>query len=552
MSSEVSFTKSGTAVSLVVDCHASMKLFDEKTFIDFFEKSDYYNHFLFRDYLNECLGELNGVIQDIKDKKIKPKQYSFVIAEQRNAKVTIKISRDKMSAKAEVTAPWGGKHGNIDLIKYECKDAGVIFGVKRSRVEKLLDRSFSGEPGDTFEEIIAIGKEAQNGKNAYFKPLVHLFSEKIRKPMELEDGKVDLRDLGNIETVKPGEKIYQKVPLTYGTDGKNVLGEVLEAQRGKDSRLEVTSGTVLDPDDPNVLLANREGLARIIEDRMEVDDVYTLVELTPKQGHIKFNGSVVVLGDVAPEMKIIASGDVLVGGFVESATIKCKGELTVLSGASGKPLEQVEGKRKNNCLLESGYRVNVAFANHVDIFAKRDLFIHKQISHCNVSAASMVVGRGPKPRGKIIGGSYYVSKSIETGVVGAPSDTNTNIIMNRTYDVFKDRELKFWQQIEHLQEQMEELTTRLASVHQKEKQAEIQVEVNKLNQVIEQNSAYRKTLANRRREYMAAVQVKVNNTLYGGLQFIFGSKGTVNEAEKGPSIVRLDEYTLLIEPLTRR
>ena len=222
-------------------------------------------------------------------------------------------------------------------------------------------------------------------------------------------------------------------------------------------------------------------------------------------------------------MKIVASGDVLIGGFVESASIRCKGELTVLSGVSGKPLEEPHGKRKNNCLLESSYRVNISFANHVDIFAKRDVFVHRQISHCNLSAASMIVGKGPKPNGKVIGGSYYLSKSLESGFIGAPSDTDTNVVMNRTYDVFKEKELHFWTLVEELQDKINLWNEKLAAVHQEEKQAAIKFEIMQIEKQLEKNASYRKTLAKRRREYMSGVHIKANSALYGGLQFIVGS-----------------------------
>ena len=69
MSNEISFEKNGTNVSVVVDCTADMKPIDDKKFRASFEASDYYDHFLFEDYLGECIGDLNDLIQDIKEEK---------------------------------------------------------------------------------------------------------------------------------------------------------------------------------------------------------------------------------------------------------------------------------------------------------------------------------------------------------------------------------------------------------------------------------------------------------------------------------------------------
>ena len=546
----LSFLRENSTVYAVVDCHASTKPLDPEAFVTDFEQSEFSLCQLKMELLPDFIEGANAYIEKVQEGIEEPGPYRAPVAEVIDALMTISISRDKMSAKAKVETAWGGEHINLDKLKVECTNAGVKFGVKRSKVALLLDKASRGEPGDVFEDIIALGKEPKNGKNAHFKPLVELFSDRIRKPTQLEDGKVDLKDLGDIETVKPGEKIYKKIPLTFGIDGCNVLGEVLKAAPGKDAKLEESAGTVIDPDDKNVLLAKKEGLARIIESRMEVDDVYTLAELTPKQGHVKFNGSVVILGDVAPEMKIVASGDVLVGGYVEAATIRCKGELTVLSGVAGKPLDEPDGRRQNNCLLESSNRVNISFANHVDIFAKRDVFVHKQISHCNLTASSLVVGKGQVPQGKIIGGNYLVSKFIEAGAIGAPSDTDTHISMNRTYEVFKQKEAHFWQQVEEQQEKVEVWNSKLATLHQEDKKLAVKFEISQLENIIDKNNHYRKTLLHRRREYMSQVFVKANHCLHGGLNFKFGSKALINERQTGPSIVRLDEYKLVIEPKT--
>ena len=550
MLKDLSFESEDNAVYAVVDCHASTEVLDEDKFLACFEQSDFNQTQLKKELIPDYIEGVNSFIEQVQAEQQTPGPYRSAIAEVLDAAITITVSRDKMSAKATIETAWGGEHINLDKLKEACTSAGVKFGVKRSKVSLLLDKASRAAPGEVFEDIVALGKDPKNGKNAYFKPLVELFSDRIRKPTTLEDGKVDLKDLGDIETVKPGEKIYQKIPFTFGINGSNVLGEVLKAVPGKDANLEVSDGTIIDPDDKNILLAKKEGLARLIETRMEVDDVYTLAELTPKQGHIKFNGSVVILGDVAPEMKIVASGDVLVGGFVESASIRCKGELTVLSGVSGKPLDEPEGKRQNNCLLESSHRINVSFANHADIFAKRDVFIHKQISHCNLTAASLVVGKGEVPQGKIIGGHYLVSKFIEAGAIGAPSDTDTYITMNRTYSVFKEKEAHFWQVVEEQQEKLTEWESKLATVHQEDKIASIKHEMSQIESVIDKSNHYRKTLLHRRRDYMAQVYVKANHSLHGGLHFKFGSKATLNERQTGPSIVRLDEYKLVIEPKT--
>lgn len=548
---DITFIQEQDSVFILVACHASSTEYDEKSIRDAFEISAFSHTYFLSEKLIELIEELNGFIEQVTSELATPGEFKFNIAEQRDAKISIKVSRDKMSAKAKIEMPWGGEAPTMEGIKSQCKTEGVCFGVKRSWVENLLEKTFGADSGEVIEAEIAQGKDPKHGKNAYFKPLVELFADKVRSPTKMADGKVDLKDLGEIETVKPGEKIYQKIPFTAGLDGRNVLGETLPASPGKDAKLQTSSGTVISPDDNNVLLAKKEGLARLIDDRMEVDDVYTLVELTPKQGHVKFNGSVVILGDVLPDMKVIASGDVVIGGYVESASIRCRGELTVLSGASGKPLEEPSGTRHNNCLLESGNRINVSFANHVDIIAKRDVLIHKQISHCHLSAASLQVGQGNNPNGKVIGGRYFLSKFLVAGNLGAPSNVDTQVIMNRTYQVFKEKEQHFQKQVDELTAKVEKWQVKLSTLVREDQKNAVNFEIAQIENQISRNSQYRKTLIQRRREYMAHVETVANKSLFPGVQVQIGSKAKLISQQTGPSIARLVDYQLEVEPKTR-
>ncbi|QTH63069.1 DUF342 domain-containing protein [Psychrosphaera ytuae] len=548
----LTFSKEGADIYAAIDCKEPVPLLDEKDVSEAFKASEFSSAFLIFEELSSFIEKGNEFIELAeKDPASLPDgdtRFGHRIAEYRDAKLKVIVDKDKMSAKLHLESAFGGEQPSVDDVKEACRKAGVRFGIKRSRVEGLLEKTFDASPGEVFEARIAFGKEPKDGKNAYFKPLVELFSEKLRAPTEKEGGKVDLRDLGDIDTVKPGQQIFQKFPLTEGVPGMNVLGEELPPTPGKDLILEETQGTVIDPNNPDVLLAKREGLARVIENRMEVDNVYSLPELTPKQGHVKFNGSVIISGDVSPEMKIIATGDVVVGGFVESALIRCQGEITIMGGASGKLLEpEVEG-RQYNCLLESGYRINIAFANQIDIRAKRDVFAHKQLSHCNIIAASLKVGQGTTPNGKLIGGTLMLSKHLEVGHLGAPAGADTHVSLNRTYKIFRQKEDAMWAKIQPYNEDLEALKEKGKMLMSDAQKAEYKAKLLKLEKIVGRLQEQRKKLIQRRRDYLDALSVVVHHTLYAGTTVEIGDKSKINDRQRGPSIIRLNEFVLEIEP----
>lgn len=545
---DFNFEQEGTNINLVVACNAETPPLTEAMLISAFERSQYYETSLSHELLPSIVELGNEFIISVKEELEPEGDFVHQIAALRDGKLSIFLSADKMTAKATIEMAWGGKNIDLDNIKAECKKQGIVFGVKKSLVDRLLHQTIEADPGDLIEGTIALGLEPKHGKNAYFKPLIELLSEKIRRPMEIEGGKVDLKDLGDIETVKPGEKIYQKFPPTDGTPGKNLLGEELIPTAGKDAELEVSSGTTIDKKDTNILLAKREGFARLIENRMEVDDVYTLAELTPKHGHIKFNGSVMIAGDVSPEMRIVATGDVIIGGFVEQASIRCRGEITIISGASGKPLDEPYDGRISNCLLESGYRINVAFANQIDIIAKRDVHVHKQLSHCNVTAASLRVGRGKFADGKLIGGKILLSKGLVVGKLGSPSDTVTSVSLNRSFVLFKQKEIDIWTKVEPLSDELDALKNRLQSFLTDSQRAEIKELILEQQYKIDRLNSARKRITQKRKEYMNQVGVEITNTLHAAVTFEIGDKTIINDRERGPSIVKLDAYQIEIKP----
>lgn len=461
-----------------------------------------------------------------------------------DAEIVINIAKDNMSAEAEITNAIGGKAISFEMVKQACLDSGIRFGLKTSLVEKLLKMSSDGEPGDTVIAPVAVGKAAVNGKNATFKPLVALYSETVRRPKQTENGKVDLRDLGKIDTVEKGQAILRKIPLTEGEKGRNVLGDELYPEAGKDQELAVSPSTAISSKDPNVLVAKKTGMVRFNGRVMEVDDVVVYKQLDPKQGHIKFKGSVVIKGDVAPEMKVIATGDVIIGGFVECATIKCGGDLTIMSGASGRLVDDAY-----NCRLSSGANIHLAFANQCEITAKSVITVNRQISHCNVNGESMFVGQGDKANGQVSGGRYYLCKSISAGVIGTESDVHCDISLNRTYDIFLEKEGQIGIWIDTIKERFEQIEKKHDSVMDPVVKAECQKKMLVLGNKLDKYNGQRAALMKKRREYMSQVKVESCIKLHPKVSIFVADKVILTDTTKGPSRVHMEEYELVINPL---
>ncbi len=476
----------------------------------------------------------------------------FSVGNTADATVKVTIPKDQMTADVEIIKEIGGKPTNFEKIKQACLDAGVRFGLKNSLMESLLSAYAKAGMGEEIIGTVAKGTAAEDGQNTYFKPLVNLFAEKVRKPRENDDGSVDLRDLGQIETVEQGTPILEKIPFTLGKNGRNVLGDKLPAMPGKDNDIVVSPTTELDQENPNILLAKQTGMVRFNGQVMEVDDVVVYKELTPREGHIKFKGSVIIKGDVSPDMKIFATGDIVVGGFVESASIKCGGELNLMSGASGRLLDEKEQNElgfKYNCQLVAGGSINMAFANQCEVTAKNNVNVKKQISHCNVEADAMTVGVGDKPRGQITGGRYYLCKMLKAGIIGTESNVHCDVSMNRTYDIFmvKEAELVTW--IDTLQERYDKEEAEFNRVMDPEIKRQAEQKMNLIGAKIAKYNGHKSALMAKRREYMERVNVELHQRLHPKVTFYVADRVVLIDETKGPSRAHIVDYELIIEPL---
>ncbi|QFU04430.1 hypothetical protein FIU82_05255 [Pseudoalteromonas sp. THAF3] len=362
---------------------------------------------------------------------------SRVVARAVNARLNVNIDEPLMMAEGELICARGGEILDLDNAVRQLREAGIKKGISRKALELLLAKQFELPPGGRATAIVAVGRKAKSGEDARFIRLCATAQDRVLCPKEAENGKVDMRDLGDIITVKPGSPLMQRVPATAGEPGYNLFGEQLAPKPGRQFPLEVMEGTRLDSDNENLLVADAVGVPVALARGVRVDDVlcYDFVDATT--GHIRFEGSVIVSGDVKDAMQIVATGDITVLGFVESATLQSDNEITVVKGVIGRKRDESE---PCSCRIQAKRSVSIGYAQYSDIQSQQDIFIDRQALHCELSARRLIrVGRGKNPRGKLIGGFVSNALRIETGELGAPSGTRTKVYLGQYYYELKQK-----------------------------------------------------------------------------------------------------------------
>ncbi|WP_440053188.1 DUF342 domain-containing protein [Pseudoalteromonas sp. T1lg65] len=371
-----------------------------------------------------------------------PEKDSLAVGRAVNAFISIKVLEDNMLAEAHIRTARGGKMVNMHQAKRALRDAGVKKGVNVQALDALLGLQFEKSPGEEYSGIVAHGQSAKDGDDARFIRLCMTAQDRVLSPQEKSGGKVDMRDLGAIITVKPGSPLMKKIPATKGEKGYTVFGDIIEPTPGKDADLEISDGTKLDSKNHNLLIADSKGVPVAIPRGIRVDDVLCYENIDVSTGHVEFDGSVIVSGDVKDGMKVKATGDVTVIGFVESAHIECEGALTIVLGVIGR--KRADPADPFSCILKSRRNLSVGYAQYCHIESEQDILIERQALHCDLSARRLIkVGKGEIPRGKLIGGNVLDAMRIETGELGAPSGTKTRIAIAQGFDSLQEKHKSF-------------------------------------------------------------------------------------------------------------
>ncbi|NVK25158.1 MAG: DUF342 domain-containing protein [Gammaproteobacteria bacterium] len=503
--------------------------------------------------------QLHELADQQKDKsadssKIKVK---LAIGKFNDANIEVIPDKDGMSATAAVTLAKGGKPITEEDIKKACLRAKIRFGLKASLVKGLLEKLQQAKPDSTVEHVIVTGKPPVNGNDAYIKPLVDLFSQSMRQHKRYDDGRFDMRDFGEIHTVDVGQVVAEKVSATEGIAGSTIFGEQIPATPGEDIALVPTEGVEINPDNENQLIATKKGLMRMEDGSVVVDDILVLDTVDAKTGHVKFKGSVIVKGDVTPDMNIEATGDVTIAGFVESATVRCSGHLMISGGCSGRILNEEElendyAKARNarySCSLYSDLDITVAFTNQCQLIAKKHIQVEKHLIHSHLTASSVCVGSGDRPSGKILGSYFYLSRSLEAGFIGSESNVHVDIDMNRGYQNFAKKLLELRNVVNKIKKKKQQIQQKIEDEQAtpvepnliKKQMAVIEQQLAKYQQMI-------KALEIKRKKYLGSLYVKANSKLLSHVKFQFSEHALITHEQKSASIIKLVDEEIVIEP----
>ncbi|MDD1781208.1 FapA family protein [Enterovibrio sp. ZSDZ35] len=419
----------------------------KKHIVEWLTKHNVANFFRFEETIENVLVKINASNDDWKGEPD-----DVVVAERRDALVSARLDEQKMTAFLRVDGACGGNPIKGNDLLGALKKSQIVRGVKKQTLQKLLTASSRLKPGEYLEVPIAAGKWPVSGDDSKIAYLVQDSKTRVLRPQEREDGTVDMRDLGKMITVQEGQPLAKRIPPTKGIEGFKVTGEIITTPPGKDVPLRLFPGSAFSSNDENVIIALTSGMPILHPDGVEVDNALCMKAVTVATGHVNFEGSVVINGDVAAGMKVQATGSITVGGVVESAVLEAGGDIVIHNGILGR---QVQSDQEINTQIRAKGSVIAKFAQYAKIVADGDIAISQHAMHCYTQTGSdLIICDQSKRSGTLTGGNHIARCGIQVVNLGAASGVHTRIAAFTGLSEIIDKTLGITKELEHEHEQL--------------------------------------------------------------------------------------------------
>lgn len=298
------------------------------------------------------------------------------------------------------------------------KDKNIIFGLKYNVIEDICKNSAT-----LFNELIAEGIPHENGVDAQIEFAMN--KEHRAKPQILEDGRVDFKNMGFVETVKIGDVLALKIPATTGKNGTTVTGKVIRAKDGKEAVFKIGKNIKLSSDGLKAL-AEVDGTIVFDNDKIAVIQMLEIKkDVGVETGNIAFQGQVIVHGNVTSGYAIECDGDLLVNGVVEGAKISSNGSIVISRGIQG----------HDTADIYCGGQLTSNFINSATVYCRGDIETGA-IMNSQVKSDGRIIVKGKK--GLIIGGEIISKSDIEANTIGSEMGIITSIKLGVDIEVIDE------------------------------------------------------------------------------------------------------------------
>lgn len=461
-----------------------------------------------------------------------------------NGSVDLVISSNKMDAQLVVhPAGEGGSMPSEDEIYKLIFENRISYGIKKEVIRELVANFAKGKiPKEPV--IIAEGDLPQNGRNGSIEFLFN--TETSLTPKQNSDGSVDYKSVNIINSVAKGQKLARLIQPTKGTGGKNIFEEKVPALDGTAVKLPLGPNTEIDPQNAEEMTALVDGVVRFTGTVIEISEGFVIPgNVDFSTGHVKYEKSVIVNGDIKSGFNVECGGDLQVGGTVEDCRISVGGNFLCKYGFIG------QGKG----LIEAKGDVNLSFSKNQTVKSRKSVNIAKEVLNCNIFARNSIVIHG-NPL-SAAGGCLTARDSITLYSVGNHTGIRTILEIGLDFTLMEELE-----KIEEHYRELAEKYSKLVDTSKKYEHAAAQKKalsekerelMNNLNASMAEYKQQmdvldgRKKIINTKLYQLEGAFIKIEHSAMPGTLIKFGERHfLVKEEVIGPKNIRMVDHEIRV------
>jgi len=442
--------------------------------------------------------------------------------------LAVDISSDELKATITVAAPGiGGSDISAEQIKRMLSTQGVVVGISDEKISQFIDDPIYDIPYVVAEAILPI-----NGRDAYIVYNFETDKSKL-KTKQSDSGQINYKELNLIQNVVEGQVLAQKMLPEQGKSGKTVCGRFLEAKNGKDISIPLGNNVVVDVDG-RTILAETNGQVMLVGDKITVEPIMEVGDVSIKTGNITFLGTVIVKGNVDDGFNVKASGNIEIHGSVGKCIIEADGDVVVSQGIMG----------RDEAVVRCGKSLWAKFIQNTTIEVGSYVIVSDSIVNSNVTCDKKIIVNGK--RAAIIGGHLFATEEIyakNIGSAGGGTETVLEVGYNpkakRRLNDLLDKQNAFVRELEDLElnigalENMKKVR-RTLPVDKEEnlknyikRRDEIQTESKEISEEIQE-------IQHHLRELKVIGKVSASGTVYSGVKvYIRDEKDDIQNDIKG-------------------
>ena len=231
------------------------------------------------------------------------------------------ISDDKMTATLDLVKPREGQSYTVKQLILLLNSNGVKQGINQDVLQQMIDNQLYYTA-----TTVAQGKVPRDGQDGRYQ--FYFRVGKSATPKVLPDGTVDYLNMDLFESVTVGQVVAEYIPATNGEYGYTVAGDLMTPKKGANLPPLRGSGFTVS-EDKKQYISILNGKVELKDDgKLEISNIYNITgNLDISIGNVRFDGDVYVSGNVTAGLSIMAKGNVVIDGTVESVNIRSGGDV---------------------------------------------------------------------------------------------------------------------------------------------------------------------------------------------------------------------------------